>query len=80
VHYVGDGLKNYGNLILIRHANDWATAYGHVDQVLVKANDEVKRGQIIARVGKSGPVTQPQLKFELRKASLPVDPLAHLAN
>jgi murein DD-endopeptidase MepM/ murein hydrolase activator NlpD len=80
VHYVGDGLKGYGNLVLIRHANDWATAYAHVDRILVKAGEEVKRGQVIAKVGKSGPVTQPQLKFELRKASLPVDPLPHLAN
>jgi murein DD-endopeptidase MepM/ murein hydrolase activator NlpD len=80
VHYVGDGLKGYGKLVLIRHADDWATAYGYVDQVLVKINDEVKRGQVIAKVGKSGPVTQPQLKFEVRKASVPVDPLGHLAN
>jgi murein DD-endopeptidase MepM/ murein hydrolase activator NlpD len=80
VHYVGDGLKGYGKLVLIRHGDDWATAYGYVDQIQVKINDEVKRGQVIAKVGKSGPVTQPQLKFELRKASVPVDPLGHLAN
>ena len=43
-------------------------------------NDEVKRGQVIAKVGKGGPAAQPQLKFELRKASLPVDPLEHLPN
>jgi len=79
VHYVG-ALKGYGNMVLIRHANDWATAYGYVDQILVKVNDEVKRGDVIAKVGKSGPVVQPQLKFELRKASVPVDPVAHLAN
>lgn len=80
VHYVGDGLKGYGNLVLIRHGNDWATAYGHVDRVLVRPGEEVKRGQVIAKVGRSGPVAQPQLKFELRRASVPVDPLAHLAN
>src|SRR5262249_44822686 len=79
VHYVG-ALKGYGNMVLIRHANDWATAYGYADQILVKVNDEVKRGDVIAKVGKSGPVVQPQLKFELRKASVPVDPLAHFAN
>ena len=79
VHYVGK-LKGYGNLVLVRHANDWATAYGYVDQVLVKTNDEVKRGQVIAKVGKSGPASQPHLKFELRRASVPVDPLAHLPN
>jgi murein DD-endopeptidase MepM/ murein hydrolase activator NlpD len=80
VHYVGDGLKGYGNLVLIRHANDWATAYAHVGRILVKPNDQVRRGQVIAKVGKSGPVAQPQLKFELRKDSIPVNPLAHLAN
>jgi murein DD-endopeptidase MepM/ murein hydrolase activator NlpD len=80
VHYVGDGLKGYGNLILIRHANDWVTAYAHADQILVKANDEVKRGQVIGRAGRTGPVAQPQLHFELRKGSVPVDPLPHLAN
>ncbi len=80
VHYVGDGLKGYGNLILIRHANDWVTAYAHADQVLVKANDEVRRGQVIGKAGKTGPVAQPQLRFELRKGSVPVDPVPHLAN
>jgi murein DD-endopeptidase MepM/ murein hydrolase activator NlpD len=77
VHYVG-ALKGYGNMVLIRHADDWATAYGYVDQIQVKVNDEVKRGQVIAKVAKGGPASQPQLKFELRKASVPVDPLAHL--
>jgi murein DD-endopeptidase MepM/ murein hydrolase activator NlpD len=80
VHYVGDGLKGYGNLILIRHANDWVTAYAHADQILVKANDEVRRGQVIGKAGKTGPVAQPQLRFELRKGSVPVDPVPHLAN
>jgi murein DD-endopeptidase MepM/ murein hydrolase activator NlpD len=80
VHYVGDGVKGYGNLILIRHANDWVTAYAHADRILVKANDEVKRGQVIGKAGKTGPVAQPQLRFELRKGSVPVDPLPYLAN
>ncbi len=80
VHYAGDGLKGYGNLILIRHANGWVTAYAHADQMLVKAGDEVRRGQVIGKAGKTGPVAQPQLRFELRKGSQPVDPLPHLAN
>lgn len=79
VHYVGDGLKGYGNLILIRHANGWVSAYAHADKMLVKVGDEVKRGQVIGKVGRSGPVTQPQLRFELRKGSVPVDPLPYLA-
>ncbi len=80
VHYAGDGLKGYGNLILIRHANGWVSAYAHADQMLVKAGDEVRRGQVIGKAGKTGPVAQPQLRFELRKGSQPVDPLPHLAN
>jgi murein DD-endopeptidase MepM/ murein hydrolase activator NlpD len=80
VHYVGDGLKGYGNLILIRHDNGWVSAYAHADQILVKAGDAVRRGQVIGKAGKSGPVAQPQLRFELRKGSVPVDPLPHLAN
>jgi murein DD-endopeptidase MepM/ murein hydrolase activator NlpD len=80
VHYAGDGLKGYGNLILIRHDNGWVSAYAHTDQMLVKAGDQVKRGQVIGKAGKSGPVAQPQLRFELRKGSVPVDPLPHLAN
>lgn len=80
VHYAGDGLKGYGNLILLRHANGWVTAYAHADQMLVKAGDEVRRGQVIGKAGKTGPVAQPQLRFELRKGSQPVDPLPYLAN
>jgi murein DD-endopeptidase MepM/ murein hydrolase activator NlpD len=80
VHYVGDGLKGYGNLILIRHPNGWVSTYAHADQMLVKAGDQVRRGQVIGKAGTSGPVSQPQLRFELRKGSAPVDPLPHLGN
>jgi murein DD-endopeptidase MepM/ murein hydrolase activator NlpD len=80
VHYVGDGLKGYGNLILIRHANGWVSTYAHADRMLVKAGDQVRRGQVIGTAGKSGPVSEPQLRFELRKGSQPVNPLAHLGS
>ncbi len=79
VHYAGDGLKGYGNLILIRHSNGWVSTYAHADKMLVKVGDQVRRGQVIAKAGKTGPVAQPQLGFELRKGSVPVDPLEHLA-
>jgi murein DD-endopeptidase MepM/ murein hydrolase activator NlpD len=79
VHYAGDGLKGYGNLILIRHPNGWVSTYAHADKMLVKVGDEVKRGQVIGKAGKTGAVAQPQLGFELRKGSVPVDPLEHLA-
>jgi murein DD-endopeptidase MepM/ murein hydrolase activator NlpD len=79
VAYAGSELEGYGNLVLIRHADDWVSAYAHNDEILVKRGDGVRRGQIIAKAGKSGTVSQPQVHFELRKGSQPVDPLDHLA-
>ena len=68
-----------GNLLLVRHANGWVTAYAHNEKLLVKQGDKVRRGQPIARVGSTGNVTSPQLHFEIRKGTDPVDPLEHLA-
>ncbi|MFY0613102.1 MAG: peptidoglycan DD-metalloendopeptidase family protein [Hyphomicrobiaceae bacterium] len=79
VAYSGSELKGYGNLVLVRHDNGWVSAYAHASDVLVKRGDRVSRGQVIAKVGRSGGVTQPQLHFELRKGAKPVDPLPHLA-
>lgn len=79
VAYVGNELKGYGNLILVRHADDWVTAYAHNSQILVKRGDQVQRGQIIAKAGQTGAVTQPQLHFELRKGSRPVDPTRYMS-
>src|SRR5262245_1082822 len=78
VAYAGNELKGYGNLILIRHDNGWVSAYAHNEQLLVKRDDQVQRGQVIAKAGKTGSVDQPQLHFELRQGSKPVDPLLHL--
>lgn len=80
VAYAGSELQPYGNLILVRHANNWVTAYAHNDELLVKRGDTVRRGQIIAKAGQSGNVSQPQLHFELRKGSKPVNPLSYMAN
>lgn len=74
IAYAGSELKGYGNLILIRHDNGWVTAYAHNDQLLVKRGDKVGRGQVIAKAGKTGTVDQPQVHFELRQGSKPVDP------
>jgi murein DD-endopeptidase MepM/ murein hydrolase activator NlpD len=74
VAYAGNELKGYGNLILVRHDNGWVTAYAHAEQILVKRGDKVKRGQVIAKAGKTGTVDQPQVHFELRQGSKPVDP------
>jgi murein DD-endopeptidase MepM/ murein hydrolase activator NlpD len=78
VAYSGNELKGYGNLILIRHANGYVTAYAHASELLVKRGDTIKRGQVIAKSGQSGEVGSPQLHFEIRKGSSPVDPLQFL--
>jgi murein DD-endopeptidase MepM/ murein hydrolase activator NlpD len=78
VVYAGNELRGFGNLLLVRHADGWVSAYAHCDALLVKRGDNVKRGQVIARVGQSGNVTAPQLHFELRKGAEAVDPLAQL--
>ena len=80
VAYAGSELEPYGNLILIRHSNNWVTAYAHNDELLVKRGDTVRRGQVISKAGQSGNVSQPQLHFELRKGSKPVNPLSYMAN
>jgi murein DD-endopeptidase MepM/ murein hydrolase activator NlpD len=78
VAYAGNELKGYGNLVLVRHDNGWVSAYAHAEQLLVKRDDIVRRGQVIARAGRTGTVDQPQLHFELRHGAKPVDPLPHL--
>ncbi len=78
VAYSGNELKGYGNLVLIRHANGYVTAYAHASELLVKRGDTIKRGQVIAKSGQSGEVGSPQLHFEIRKGSSPVDPLQFL--
>lgn len=78
VAYAGNELRGYGNLVLIRHADGWVTAYAHNSELLVKRGDEVRRGDIIAKAGQTGSVTSPQLHFELRKGAQAVDPMPHL--
>jgi murein DD-endopeptidase MepM/ murein hydrolase activator NlpD len=79
VAYAGNELKGYGNLVLIRHANGYVTAYAHTKELLVKRGDQIKRGQIIASSGQTGNVDAPQLHFEVRKGPAPLDPLPLLS-
>jgi murein DD-endopeptidase MepM/ murein hydrolase activator NlpD len=79
VAYAGSELKGYGNLVLIRHPNGYVSAYANNGQLNVKRGETVKRGQTIATSGQSGNVASPQLHFELRKGSTPVDPSNYLA-
>lgn len=74
VAYAGNELKGYGNLLLVRHANGWMTAYAHNSKLLVKRGDTVTRGQTISLSGSSGSVTSPQVHFEIRKGAKAVDP------
>jgi murein DD-endopeptidase MepM/ murein hydrolase activator NlpD len=80
VAYAGNEIRGFGNLLLIRHAGGYMTAYAHADSLLVKRGDTVHRGQIIARVGATGSVTEPQLHFEIREGSQPVDPQRFLGS
>lgn len=78
VVYADDGLKGYGNLILIRHQGGWVTAYAHNDKLLVKRGDAVKRGEVISWAGVTGDVTEAQLHFEIRKGTRAVNPISYL--
>lgn len=78
VVYSGNELKGFGNLLLVKHADGWMTAYAHNELLIVKKGETVKRGQTIGRVGSSGNVTAPQVHFEIRRGSKAVDPLKHL--
>jgi hypothetical protein len=77
VAYAGDELKGYGKLILIRHANNFVTAYAHLAEMTVKKGQTIQSGQVVGQSGQTGNVTSPQLHFELRKGATPVDPLLY---
>jgi murein DD-endopeptidase MepM/ murein hydrolase activator NlpD len=79
VIYVGSGVEGYGNLVLIRHANGYVSAYAHLKSVGVSKGDNVTRGDSIGQAGMTGSVSRPQLHFELRKGATPVDPVPLLA-
>ena len=79
VIYAGNELAGYGNLILIRHADGWVSAYAHNKDLLVKRGDKVRRGEIVAHAGMTGSVSAPQVHFELRQGAKPVNPLDYLA-
>ncbi|MFZ5686500.1 peptidoglycan DD-metalloendopeptidase family protein [Phenylobacterium sp.] len=80
VVYAGDQVPGFGNLVLIKHADGWVTAYGHLARVDVKMQQKVTQGQQIGQVGSTGGVTEPQLHFEVRYApnpeerARPIDP------
>nr|WP_246470679.1 M23 family metallopeptidase [Aminobacter lissarensis] len=78
VIYAGDGLKEFGNTVLVRHENGLVTVYGHASSLKVQRGQKVKRGDEIALSGMSGSTDAPKLHFEVRKNSTPVDPSGYL--
>ncbi|RCK31363.1 membrane protein [Thalassospira profundimaris] len=78
VTYVGNELRGFGNLILIKHADNFVTAYAHTENPLVARGDVVTRGQRISSVGTTGAVTFPQLHFEVRNGRKSSDPMKYL--
>jgi len=77
VAYSGAGIRGYGNLIIIRHDKTYLTAYAHNRKLLVKENQSVKKGQLIAEMGNSD-TDKPKLHFEVREYGKPVDPMPYL--
>ncbi len=75
VVYSGDGLHNYGNLVVLRHADRFITTYAYNREILVVEKDWVEAGQVIARVGQTGAATEPSLHFEVRHRTEPINPM-----
>jgi lipoprotein NlpD len=74
VVYVGSGLRGYGNLVIVKHNDEYVSAYAHNREVLVKQGDGVRKAQKIATLGASD-ADRPKLHFEIRQKGKPVDPL-----
>ena len=77
VVYSGSGLIGYGELVIIKHNDEFLSAYGHNRKRLVAEGEQVRAGQQIAEMGRSG-AARDMLHFEIRRSGRPVDPLAHL--
>jgi len=77
VVYQGSGLRGYGQLIIIKHSDEFLSAYAHNDRIYVKEGDVVKRGQKIADMGSTG-TDRVKLHFEIRRQGIPTDPLKYL--
>lgn len=77
VVYQGSGLRGYGQLIIIKHSDEFLSAYAHNDKIYVKEGDVVKRGQKIADMGNTG-TDRVKLHFEIRRQGVPTDPLKYL--
>ncbi len=77
VVYSGSGLRGYGNLVILKHGDDFISAYAHNRSILVKQGQSVRRGQRIAELGRTD-ADVPKLHFEIRQQGKPIDPLGLL--
>jgi lipoprotein NlpD len=77
VVYAGNGIIGYGNLIIIKHSQEYLSAYAHNSVILVKENEQIKAGEKIAEIGSSGTI-KTILHFEIRKGGKPVNPIRYL--
>lgn len=79
VVYAGEGLVGYGKLIILRHNDEYITAYAHNDRLIANEGQRIKLGQTIAEVGSTG-TDRDKLHFEIRYKGKPIDPLTMLPN
>lgn len=77
VVYAGKGLRGYGNLVIIKHDETYLSAYAHTSRILVREQERIKAGQVIAEIGSTG-TDKVKLHFEIRRNGRPVDPLRYL--
>jgi murein DD-endopeptidase MepM/ murein hydrolase activator NlpD len=78
VVYAGDGIRGYGNLVVLEHAGGLLTVYAHNSALLVRQGDVVAAGARVALSGQSGHATGPHLHFEVREGQIPRDPMPYL--
>jgi murein DD-endopeptidase MepM/ murein hydrolase activator NlpD len=78
VAFVGQDTKNYGNIVILRHADGTMTSYSHAREITVKKGEQVQGGNVIANVGQSGNAKEPELHFAVREGKISVDPLSKL--
>ncbi|MFK8019488.1 MAG: peptidoglycan DD-metalloendopeptidase family protein [Pseudomonadales bacterium] len=78
VVYSGNGIRGYGNLLIVKHNAEFLSAYAYNSRLLVKEGDKVKDGQKIAEIGSSGVARTAKLHFEIRRSGKPVNPLSLL--
>jgi lipoprotein NlpD len=79
VVYVGDGIRGYGNLVVLQHPGDLLTVYAHNSAVFVTQGQAVRAGDRVAAVGQTGRATGPHLHFEVRQGQIPRDPMSYLS-